>query len=78
VVRGWINYYGRFYASELYRQLNMINVHLVRWVMHKYKRFRSARGRAWKFLADVAARDTQLFAHWPAGPRPGGRVARAG
>ncbi len=78
VVRGWINYYGRFYASALYRQLNMINVHLVRWAMQKYKRLRRRRLRAWGFLNGVAEREPGLFAHWPAGPRPGGRAMGAG
>jgi hypothetical protein len=31
VVRGWINYYGRFYKSALYPLLRRINTYLVRW-----------------------------------------------
>ena len=37
-VRGWINYYGRFYRSELYFLAWRIDEHLVRWAMHKFKR----------------------------------------
>jgi group II intron reverse transcriptase/maturase len=33
VVRGWINYYGRFYPSALYPSLNRINEYLVRWAI---------------------------------------------
>ncbi len=77
-VRGWINYYGRFYKSELNRQLEQINQHLVRWAMQKYKRLRRRRLRAWRFIACAAQRDPNLFAHWRIGPRPGGRVMGAG
>ena len=42
VVRGWINYYGRFYPSALVFSLNRINDYLVRWLVQKYKRFRGA------------------------------------
>ena len=39
-VRGWINYYGAFYRSELYSLARRIDEHLVRWAMHKFKRLR--------------------------------------
>jgi RNA-directed DNA polymerase len=32
-VRGWINYYGRFYRTELILTLKRINAYLVRWAM---------------------------------------------
>jgi putative transposase len=37
-VRGWINYYGAFYRSELQPIAERIDEHLVRWAMQKYKR----------------------------------------
>jgi len=37
VIRGWINYYGKFYKSELYPILNQLNGALQRWAMRKYK-----------------------------------------
>ena len=40
VLRGWINYYGRFYKSMLYPVLRHFNDTLVRWAMRKYKRLR--------------------------------------
>jgi RNA-directed DNA polymerase len=46
-VRGWINYYGRFYRSTLYFLARRIDEHLVRWAMRKLKRFRRRKGRAW-------------------------------
>jgi RNA-directed DNA polymerase len=63
-VRGWINYYGRFYRTELIWTLRRINHYLVRWAMRKYKRLRRHRTRASRFLEAIAKRDPGLFAHW--------------
>ena len=63
-VRGWINYYGVFYHSELFSLARRIDDHLVRWVMHKYKRFRHKPGQAYQALAVVKHRQPTLFAHW--------------
>jgi RNA-directed DNA polymerase len=63
-VHGWVNYYGRFYRSRLARSLRRIDEYLVCWAMNKYKRLRGHRKRAWSFLAGVATRQPNLFAHW--------------
>ena len=70
IVRGWIDYYGRFYRSELIRLLRIIDEYLVRWAMRKYKRLRGRPTRAWRFLASVARREPRLFAHWQAVVQP--------
>ena len=72
IVRGWINYYGRFYRSELVRLLRRINEYLIRWAMRKFKRLRRHPARAGRFLADVAKRQPDLFAHWRFGVGPDG------
>ena len=72
IVQGWINYYGRFYKSELFCLLRRINDYLVRWAMQKYKRLHGHRTRAVKWLARVARREPCLFAHWRVGVRPDG------
>ncbi len=64
IVRGWINYYGHFYPTELKQSLKRIDEYLVRWAMRKYKRLKGRRERAWEFLADVSSREPELFAHW--------------
>lgn len=64
IVRGWVNYYGRFYPAELANSLRRIDEYLVRWAMRKYKRLRGRPKRAWEFLANVFTRDPKLFAHW--------------
>jgi RNA-directed DNA polymerase len=70
IVRGWINYYGRFYKSELIYVLNGINRYLMRWAMQKFKRLRRHRQRAWERLGYVASQYPNLFAHWQLGLRP--------
>lgn len=64
IVRGWINYYGRFYRSKLHTSLNRINDYLVRWIVQKYKRYRGRRLRAWEALGKAAQAYPRLFAHW--------------
>src|SRR3954452_20479775 len=43
VVAGWMQYYGRFYPSVLYRLLARINAYLVRWIRNKYRRYDATR-----------------------------------
>jgi len=76
IVRGWINYYGHFYPTELKRSLRRIDEYLVRWAMRKFKRLRGHRMRAWSYLADVFAREPGLFVHWQL-VGPSGRMVGA-
>ena len=70
-VRGWVAYYGRFYHSKCLDVLcHYLTETLVRWVMRKCKRFRSKWGKAYRWLATVAARNSDLFYHWSLGLRP--------
>ena len=64
VLRGWIQYYGRFYKSALYSVFRHFNTILVRWAMRKYKRLRRHRRRAEYWLGGIARREPRLFAHW--------------
>jgi RNA-directed DNA polymerase len=63
-VRGWINFYGAFYRSELSFLARRINEHLVRWAMHKFKRLKNRPTKAWAWLNAVIQREPRLFAHW--------------
>ncbi|MGH8923551.1 MAG: group II intron maturase-specific domain-containing protein [Acidimicrobiia bacterium] len=63
-VRGWINYYGRFYRSELAFLARRIDEHLVRWAMQKFRRLRPKPWRDWEWLAQLRQRQPNLFAHW--------------
>jgi RNA-directed DNA polymerase len=64
-IRGWINYYGHFYKSALYRTLQRIDAALVRWARKKFKRLRQKPKGARNWLSKVAHAYLGLFAHWP-------------
>jgi RNA-directed DNA polymerase len=71
VVRGWMNYYGRFYRSKLVQVLRHLNEVLGAWVRWKYRHRYKRRERASKhWLGRIARRDPTLFAHWQFGVRP--------
>lgn len=63
-VRGWINYYGRYYKSALNPVFRQLNSSLVKWARWKYKKLRSHKTRAAEWLGQVAKREPSLFAHW--------------
>ncbi len=63
IVRGWMNYYGRFYRSALYPLLKRINGYLVRWARKKYRRLASFK-RVKRWWDGLVARHRQLFAQW--------------
>jgi RNA-directed DNA polymerase len=64
VLRGWIQYFGRFYKSALYPVFRHFNGILVRWAMRKYKKLRGHRRRAEYWLGGIARREPRLFAPW--------------
>jgi RNA-directed DNA polymerase len=70
VIRGWINYYGRFYKSRLHAVLRYFNGALVHWVRRKYRRFAIHRRNAEHWLGRLARREPRLFAHWQMGTLP--------
>jgi RNA-directed DNA polymerase len=67
ILRGWLQYYGRYYPSALYPMLRHFNLTLVAWAMRKYKRLKGHKTRAAIFLEKIAEREPQLFAHWKRG-----------
>ena len=64
IVRGWMQYYGRFAPYELHPVLQQLNDYLRRWARRKYKRLRRSLRRQWRWLHAVAQREPNLFAHW--------------
>ena len=69
-VRGWVNYYGRYYPSALTPVLRSLERSLVYWVRRKFKRLRNHPRRAVHWLGRVAQREPQLFTLWAHGIRP--------
>jgi len=70
ILRGWINYYSRYYKSALTPSLRHLNRLLVGWAMRKYKRFRGHHRRAEYWLGRWARREPEMFVHWRIGLVP--------
>ncbi len=70
VVRGWMNYYGRFYRSKCVRVLRHLNEALAAWARRKYRRFRRRERASMHWLGRIARRDPNLFVLWQLGVRP--------
>ncbi|MBN2562638.1 MAG: group II intron reverse transcriptase/maturase [Phycisphaerae bacterium] len=69
-VRGWMNYYGRFYRSKCVQVLRHLNVALAAWARRKYKRFRRRERASVHWLGRIAQRDPKLFVLWELGVKP--------
>jgi RNA-directed DNA polymerase len=63
VVRGWMNYYGRFNRSQLYPLLARINHYIQQWMRAKYRKLRRLKAllRAWE---RIIRQYPGTFAHW--------------
>jgi RNA-directed DNA polymerase len=69
-VRGWVNYYGRYYRSAMNPLLRHLERALVYWVRRKFKRFRRHQRNATHWLGRVARREPGLLYSWQIGVRP--------
>jgi RNA-directed DNA polymerase len=67
VVRGWLNYYGRFYKSAMRPILRQLQHALARWAMRKYKRLKGHWLRAIHWVNRIMRRDRKLFVSWEFG-----------
>jgi group II intron reverse transcriptase/maturase len=64
IVRGWVNYYGRFCPSHLYRELRMVDELLVRWALRKYMGRKKHAAWAWDWLKRLRSKQPALLPHW--------------
>jgi len=63
IVRGWMQYYGRFYRTMVHPLLRRINTYLVRWARKKYRTlYGFKKAKAW--WQALTARYPHGFAHW--------------
>src|SRR5882724_5370945 len=74
IIRGWLQYYGRYYRSALYPTMRELNQDLVLWAKRKYKKLRRHHRRAAGWIARISRRAPELFAHWQMGVRRGSMV----
>jgi len=63
VIRGWIQYYGRYRKSGLLNTLWHLDRLLVKWARKKYEKLRSWK-KAWAWLNGIKSQSPQLFTHW--------------
>jgi len=63
-IRGWINYYGKFYGTKLTALKIYIDRCLVRWARRKYKKLNKHIWRSFGWLKTVRSKVPRLFVHW--------------
>ena len=68
-IRGWINYYGKFYRSEIMPPLEQVEIYLKRWVQNKFRKKTGLLGimEALKYIGRVRRYRPYLFEHWRCG-----------
>jgi len=64
MIRGWVNYYGKFRASELTKVFRLLSNRLVRWARKWYKRYKTSIRKAFKWLQTIRKQFPYLFHHW--------------
>ena len=64
MIRGWVNYYGRFRGYELTRVFRLLQNRLVCWARKRYKRYKTNLRKAFKWLKRVREQYPYLFHHW--------------
>ena len=69
-IRGWINYYGKFYKTKLKDFMHNLNVKIAKWARRKYKKLRVSDEKALNWLGGISRTSPQLFAHWMIGAKP--------
>lgn len=70
ILRGWLNYYGRYYKSGMYCIFRHFNRILVKWASRKYKRLRRHQRRSEYWLGRISRKQAYLFCHWECGLKP--------
>lgn len=73
IIRGWINYFGKFNRFAIKYTMDCVNRRLARWAMYKHKGLRGRVTRAYQWLRELAKREPNLFPHWKLGMIPYGR-----
>ena len=64
IIRGWNEYYGKFYPSALQVFHRYLNDNIRRWANRKFLKLRGRKTACFKWLEKVAKQRPTLFAHW--------------
>jgi len=64
-LRGWWNYYGKFFRSVLEQQVGrFFDARVMHWARRKYKGIKDSWQRGWLWLMRLRRTRHDLFAHW--------------
>jgi len=63
-IRGWYNYFGKYYPSRLVRLWKYFNKVLALWARSKYKKIRSSKIKAMNLIKRIQEERGNLFFHW--------------
>jgi len=69
-LRGWHNYYSRFYESAMYAVWKHLNRYLTRWMRRKYKQLSGHKRKAAYELGKIARQNQKILFHWSLGYLP--------
>jgi len=64
IVRGWINYYGKFYKAEMNFLYEAMQNRQIKWGMRKCKGLRKRKTRTREMIDEVQRQNPVLFVHW--------------
>lgn len=64
VFRGWINYYGAFYSSELRSICIYFHKKLTHWIRRKYRQYKRRRMASYRLLKRLSKKYPKLFISW--------------
>lgn len=67
MIRGWVNYYGKFRPSMLHKVFKLLNNRIVKWARKRYKRYKTSIKRAYGWYQRVQEQFPNLFYHWKFG-----------
>ena len=67
MIRGWINYYGKFRISTLHKVFRLLHKRIVRWARKRYKRYKTSLKRGFLWLKRVQEQYPTFFYHWQFG-----------
>ena len=63
-IRGWYNYFGKYYPSRMVQLWKYFNKALVLWARRKYKNIRSSKIKAIQLINKIQEQNGTLFYHW--------------
>ena len=63
-IRGWVNYYGRYYKRSFAPIRFQFHIQLTKWALRKYRGKINCRAHATKWIYQLARKHPEYFAFW--------------